>query len=78
MACRRAPGPSGPRGFAFEDEGGSEPIWSSLPPALAVLPEVSIVSTPEAAFLTACLAPSPGAEPEERLEQIAPTARFSP
>src|SRR6202008_2832850 len=33
-------GPLWATGFAFAPDGGAEPIWSSLPPALAVLPEL--------------------------------------
>src|SRR3954465_5978838 len=32
-------GPVWSTGFAFDPDGGGSPIWSSLPPALAVLPE---------------------------------------
>jgi isochorismate synthase len=39
-------------GFAFAPDGGSAPQWSSFPPALAVLPELSIVRRGERAFLT--------------------------
>ncbi|HET8593334.1 MAG TPA: isochorismate synthase [Solirubrobacterales bacterium] len=46
-------GPIWTAGFAFAPEGGSEPIWSSLPPALAVLPEVAIARTRDGAWLTA-------------------------
>src|SRR5204862_4885187 len=35
-------GPVWSTGFAFASRGGSAPIWSSLPPALAVLPEVAM------------------------------------
>ena len=39
-------------GFAFAPNGGSAPQWSSFPPALAVLPELSIVRAGDRAFLT--------------------------
>ncbi len=45
--------------------GGSDPHWSSLPPALAVLPEVSIARGPEGAFLTASIFLEPGTDPEQ-------------
>ncbi len=41
-----APPASGPvltGGFAFDPDGGGEPQWSSLPPALLVLPEISVL-----------------------------------
>ena len=36
-------GPVWSTGLAFAPDGGTEPIWSSLPPALAVMPEVALV-----------------------------------
>ncbi len=39
-------------GFAFDQNGGSTPQWSSLPPALMVLPELSMVRSGEVHFLT--------------------------
>jgi isochorismate synthase len=45
-------GPIWASGFAFAPDGGSEPIWSSLPPALAVLPELSVARSGERTFLT--------------------------
>jgi salicylate biosynthesis isochorismate synthase/menaquinone-specific isochorismate synthase len=39
-------------GFAFSSDGGSDPQWSSLPPALMVLPEVSLLRRGEECFLT--------------------------
>ncbi len=38
-----AAGPVWTGGFAFATDGGREPHWSSLPPALLVLPELSMV-----------------------------------
>src|SRR3990170_4933008 len=35
-------GPVWTGGFAFDPEGGRTPQWSSLPPALLVLPELSL------------------------------------
>ena len=40
-------------GFAFDAHGGSEPQWSSLPPALMVMPELALARSGAAAFLTA-------------------------
>jgi isochorismate synthase len=57
-------------GFAFSPVGGAEPIWSSLPPALAVLPEIAIARTAEGTFLTASIALEDGADGERALEGI--------
>ena len=40
-------GPVWATGFAFSPRGGSDPLWSSLPPALAVMPEIAIARGPE-------------------------------
>jgi menaquinone-specific isochorismate synthase len=45
-------GPVWVGGFAFDPEGGSSPIWSSLSPASLVLPQVSICRLGGRAFLT--------------------------
>jgi salicylate biosynthesis isochorismate synthase len=55
-------GPVWATGFAFAPDGGAEPVWSSLPPALAVLPAVSIARTPDGTFLTASLRPGESLE----------------
>ena len=60
-------GPVWVGGFAFAPEGGAEPQWSSLPPALMVLPEVAIVRHGAAAFLTLAAVTRPGADPEAAL-----------
>ena len=39
-------------GFAFWPDGCSEPQWSSFPPALAVLPELSLARAGERSYLT--------------------------
>ena len=46
-------GPVWTGGFAFDSEGGREPQWSSLPPALMVLPEVSVLRDRGRCFITA-------------------------
>ena len=61
-------GPVWATGLAFAPEGGSEPIWSSLPPALAVLPELSIVRADGCAFVTASVLLHPGVSPEAALQ----------
>jgi isochorismate synthase len=45
-------GPVFTGGFAFADEGGGAPWWSSLPPALMVLPELALVRQDGGVFLT--------------------------
>ena len=45
-------GPVWVGGFAFAPEGGSASQWSSLPPALLVLPEVSVLREGERTWLT--------------------------
>jgi salicylate biosynthesis isochorismate synthase/menaquinone-specific isochorismate synthase len=39
-------------GFAFDPQGGGSSPWSSFPPALMVLPEISLMHSPEGSFLT--------------------------
>jgi isochorismate synthase len=64
-------GPVWATGLAFDPNGGAEPIWSSLPPALAVLPELSIARTEERAFLTVAAMLEAGGQPDEVLERAA-------
>ena len=45
-------GPVWHGGFAFDPNGGSEAQWSSLPPALMVLPEVAVLRHGDRTFLT--------------------------
>jgi salicylate biosynthesis isochorismate synthase len=62
-------GPVWATGLAFDPEGGGESLWSSLPPALAVLPELSIVRGEGRAFATASLVTDAGGT-EPALEVI--------
>ena len=57
-------GPVWTGGFAFDPDGGREPQWSSLPPALMVLPELSLLRHGGRSFLTlnALLEADDGAE----------------
>jgi isochorismate synthase len=64
-------GPVWSVGFAFDPEGGDSSIWSSLPPALAVLPEVAIARNEGRSFLTACAVVTPGADRDQARERIA-------
>jgi isochorismate synthase len=63
-------GPLWATGLAFSPEGGAEATWSSLPPALALLPEIAIARSEDRAFLTASLVLEPGRSAELR-ERIA-------
>jgi isochorismate synthase len=64
-------GPVWATGLAFAPRGGSDPLWASLPPALAVLPEIAIARTTEGAFLTASIFLEPGSDPHELIERAA-------
>jgi isochorismate synthase len=64
-------GPVWSTGFAFSPEGGGSPIWSSLPPALAVLPEVAIARSEGRSFLTVCAVPAPDESPDQVVQRIA-------
>ena len=46
-------GPVWTGGFAFDPQGGSSSQWSSLPPALMVMPQLSLVRAHGRSFLTA-------------------------
>jgi salicylate biosynthesis isochorismate synthase len=58
-------------GFTFAARGGSDPLWSSLPPALATMPEIALARGPEGAFLTASIFLEPGTEPGDLLKRAA-------
>jgi salicylate biosynthesis isochorismate synthase len=55
-------------GFAFAPDGGASPTWSSFPPALMVLPEVSVVRDRDTAFLTVNAVLEPGADADGALD----------
>jgi salicylate biosynthesis isochorismate synthase len=55
-------GPVWTGGFAFALDGGSAPHWSSLPPALMVLPELSLWRSGDRTLLTLNALAGPGAE----------------
>lgn len=63
-------GPVWTGGFAFAPEGGSEPTWSSLAPALVLMPELAFLRSGDQAFLTATLIVEPGADPDRLLEPL--------
>src|SRR4051794_26555546 len=60
-------GPVWATGLAFAADGGTEAMWSSLPPALALLPELSIVRSEGRSFLTASVTPGAGEDPDQIL-----------
>src|SRR3954451_3732387 len=60
-------GPVWAAGLAFAADGGTEAICSSLPPALAVLPELSIVRNEGRSFLTASVMPGTAQDPDQIL-----------
>ena len=67
-----APPGSGPvlvGGFAFADDGGSTPEWSSFPPGRLVLPEVSLARRGADARLTVNVAVWPDDQPDEVVER---------
>jgi isochorismate synthase len=63
-------GPVWTGGFAFADAGGATSTWASLPPALLVLPELSVVRDGERTFLTAAAVLNPGGDPSEQLAPL--------
>ncbi|HEV7769036.1 MAG TPA: isochorismate synthase [Solirubrobacterales bacterium] len=65
----RLPAGAGPvwlGGFAFDPDGGGSSTWSSLPPALMVLPEISLCRNGERSFLTLNAIVGPGDDAEAR------------
>ena len=63
-------GPVWTGGFAFAEDGGRSPHWSSLPPALFVLPELAIVREGDQTFATASIVLSPGDDVSERIGSL--------
>jgi isochorismate synthase len=57
-------GPVWTGGFAFADEGGSSPHWSSFEPASMCLPEISLCRQGAETFLTVSAVVLPGEDPE--------------
>jgi isochorismate synthase len=64
-------GPVWATGLAFSPRGGTDPLWSSLPPALAIMPEIAIARGPEGAFLTASIFLEPGTDPDDLIKRAA-------
>ena len=72
-------GPVWMGGFAFAPDGGSDPHWSSLPPALLVLPEVSLARDEGRTLLTVTRRRSrPARHRESALGRVAPARRVPP
>ena len=70
---RGAPPGTGPvwtGGFAFGDDGGGSPTWSSFPPAAMRLPEVSLCRVSGSTFLTSNAVWQPGRSAQELLERV--------
>jgi salicylate biosynthesis isochorismate synthase/menaquinone-specific isochorismate synthase len=63
-------GPVWTGGFAFDPEGGSDPCWSSLPPAALTLPDLSLCSVHGDAFLTVNAIVQAGDGPERHLNAL--------
>lgn len=57
-------------GFAFDPNGGATSVWSSLPPASLVLPELSVCSSGGETFLTVNAVLSPGDDGPEVIAGI--------
>jgi isochorismate synthase len=57
-------------GFAFSDDGGSAPVWSSFPPARMTLPDVQIEAVAERSLLTVNLVVANGADAERSAQAL--------
>jgi salicylate biosynthesis isochorismate synthase/menaquinone-specific isochorismate synthase len=76
-----AAGPVFVGGFAFADDGGQTPEWSSLAPAVLVLPELALARQGDEARLTLSAVAEPDDDPaaivarlERRLDELAPAS----
>ena len=58
-------------GFAFADDGGATPTWSSLSPASLILPEISACRSGGSSFLTVNAVVQPGEDVERVGERLA-------
>jgi isochorismate synthase len=63
-------GPLWTGGFAFAADGGASAPWSSLPPALFVMPEIAIAREGERTFITASVYLQPGTVPDALITRI--------
>jgi len=72
-------GPVWAGGFAFDPDGGRDPQWSSLPPGLMVLPELSLLRAGGRCFLTVnAIVSGDGAEARSRIERRLSGLRDAP
>lgn len=63
-------GPVWVGGFAFAADGARTPQWASLPPALLVLPELSLAREGERTLATLALAVAPGVDVDAGLARL--------
>ncbi len=63
-------GPVWTGGFAFAPDGGAAPHWSSFPPALLVLPELSLLRSGDRTWLTLSAVAGAGADPDAMLAAL--------
>jgi isochorismate synthase len=63
-------GPVWAGGFAFADHGGSTSVWSSFPPALMVMPELSLRREGSDAHLSVNAVGGLGVDPDRVLERL--------
>ena len=63
-------GPVWTGGFAFAPDGGAAPHWSSFPPALLVLPELSLLRSGDRTWLTLSAVAGVGADPDAMLAAL--------
>jgi isochorismate synthase len=63
-------GPVWTGAFAFADSGGASADWSSFPPALMVLPELSLCRDRDALHLTLNAIGGPGSDTERVIERL--------
>ena len=63
-------GPVWTGAFAFAEQGGGTPIWSSFPPSLMVLPELSLLREGSDVHLTLNVLGGPGTDVKQGLERL--------
>jgi isochorismate synthase len=63
-------GPLWVGGFAFAPGGAGSPVWSSFPPALLTLPDLSLTRVGTEAYLTLCGLVGPNQSAESALERL--------
>jgi isochorismate synthase len=64
-------GPLWVGGFAFAPQGAAAPTWSSFPPALLTLPELTLARTGAATYLTMCAFVGSADDAEQVQERLA-------